>query len=485
NAGNVVKIRTNVIKFDNISPTLTVPANMTIATYDVNDVNLLSRVSATDNSGQSPTITVSGSLSAIAGTYTITYKAADEAGNVSTKTRIITVIQLQYTDDVLNGADPELASNMIPIVRNSANTKWLKADVNSEWYNYSNQWWANAVTVTSVTLSAYQNAAPGTEIKEDDILTYWVWIPRYKYRITSGSSEGIIDIVFENSSTTLSSGNATNTYLTHPAFIFGSSQKNGFWMAKFELSGTKSSITIKPNLESLTNVSVSDFFKNIQKMETRSNYNFDSSEVDIHMIKNSEWGAAAYLKQSIYGLGMTDIGINNNKSEITGCGAAAGSGATSSCNTYETSTGRLASTTGNIYGVYDMSGGNREYVMGNYSKYTGYSLSDNSGYSGLTGSDSSYYIGTSYPNSKYYNEFTNSNLNKATTSCNNGICYGQALSETFEWYNDQAEMVSNYYPWLVRGGWYDRGSSAGVFAYYMWTGDSETFITSRATLMIE
>ena len=71
------------------------------------------------------------------------------------------------------------------------------------------------------------------------------------------------------------------------------------------------------------------------------------------MIKNMEWGAVAYLKQSQYGLEDVDIAINNNGTTYyTGGGAS---------NAYKDNI--TQSTTGNIYGVYDMSGND----YGNYS----------------------------------------------------------------------------------------------------------------------
>ena len=84
------------------------------------------------------------------------------------------------------------------------------------------------------------------------------------------------------------------------------------------------------------------------------------SSADSHMMKNIEWGAVAYLKQSNYGLGITDITINNNKYYLTGGGTDT---------SYKTNIGQ--STSGNITGAYDMSGGAEEYVMGNCNKTAG------------------------------------------------------------------------------------------------------------------
>ena len=105
-----------------------------------------------------------------------------------------------------------------------------------------------------------------------------------------------------------------------------------------------------------------------------------------------------------------------------------------------------ASTTGTIYGVYDMSGGAWEYVMANYNDMAG-----NSGFSDSLTLDS-----------KYYNKYTSNNV---STACNGSECISHGLSETRGWYSDAQTMVSEEYPWLLRGGYYDTGG-AGVFYFY-------------------
>ena len=93
-----------------------------------------------------------------------------------------------------------------------------------------------------------------------------------------------------------------------------------------------------------------------------NSFGFVSTEVDTHMSKNNEWGAVAYLTQSIYGrctgsTSCTEVGINNNNNYKTGYGAPAGSGTGDFNEAYNTTRGKDASTTNNIYGIYDMSGG--------------------------------------------------------------------------------------------------------------------------------
>ena len=71
---------------------------------------------------------------------------------------------------------------------------------------------------------------------------------------------------------------------------------------------------------SMNYINQNDAF-NISKALTESGniYGLNSSSTDSHMMKNSEWGAIAYLAQSKYGLNGTNIYINNvNLNNSTG-----------------------------------------------------------------------------------------------------------------------------------------------------------------------
>ncbi len=99
-----------------------------------------------------------------------------------------------------------------------------------------------------------------------------------------------------------------------------------------------------------------------------------TSGTNSHLIKNSEWGAVAYLSYSKYGnIPMT----NGTGSLVTGShwyDIYTGQGPKSETDetyysydeshNYNTSNGILASTTKNVTGVYDMAGGAWEGVAG-------------------------------------------------------------------------------------------------------------------------
>ena len=399
-----------------------------------------------------------------------------------------TVGELKNNIDTSGANSPVLASNMIPVYYDEINNVWKKADVNNkdssyQWYSYNSTgdkkgMWANAVTVKEANRQTYLNANVGTPISMDDITTMWVWIPRFNavtpsnYNGGTKANPGAIDVTF-----------VKQNEPAIDAFTFGDKELSGFWYGKFEISHTTlasnktknnlgctnetcsnaNGIIIKPNVNSLRNNNVSNLFFASRSMEQPNNsFGFVSSEVDPHMSKNNEWGAVAYLTQSIYGrctsnTTCTEVGINNNTSYITGIGDKPSSTASSvKTNTYNTISGKNASTTGNIYGIYDMSGGAWEYVMGVYNKTI-----KSSGFSSL-------------PNEKYYNNYT-------------GTSYtGHAISETKGWYNDQSFSVYfSVSPWFIRGCYYDDGELSGMFAFYGSSGINGNDSASRFVITNE
>src|SRR5574344_937581 len=96
--------------------------------------------------------------------------------------------------------------------------------------------------------------------------------------------------------------------------------------------------------------------------------------------------------------------------------------------------GQKASTTGTIYGIYDMSGGAAEYVMGVYKPNpiptTG--INDWSGFSS-TSTNSQYDLFTI--DTKYYNIYT-------TESDYVESPLQHAMSETTEWYSGSAVFMN-------------------------------------------
>src|SRR5574344_3172356 len=155
------------------------------------------------------------------------------------------------------------------------------------------------VVVKADTRDGYKSAAAGSSITLSDVLGYFVWIHRYKYAITAGTGSRLINVVFENKNTAKSTGTAVGTdYLTHPGFTFGTEELNGFWFAKFETTGDETTPTVLPGIASLVNQNISTQFTTSQKFNSTTYLN---GTADSHMVMNKEWGAVAYLVNSIYG----------------------------------------------------------------------------------------------------------------------------------------------------------------------------------------
>ena len=398
-----------------------------------------------------------------------------------------------YKDNVTAEA-PELAQGMIPVKFDSSGNV-VVADTATKWYDYSNHEWANAVLVNcadSAIKSKYFDSnnkvlasAVGKTISMDEIMQMYVYIPRYKYQLFNAedgtSNPQAINIAFESKTTAKSTGTKNGEWLTHPAFTFGDTELPGIWVGKFETSNTSVLPKIVPNVSSLIDMQVSAQFNTSRLMTTTlaSTYGTSTND-DSHMMKNMEWGAVAYLSSSIYGrytnastciASGCEVWINNNLSFTTGCaGSSVSASEASTCNAWNTATGVNASTTGNIYGIYDMSGGAWEYVMGNYN--------DTISYAGFS----------SMPEAKYYDKYTGTDLYSDFTKYH----LGDATKETLKakssggnaWYIDSNISVYSPYPWGIRGGLYNDGTYAGLFNFYSSHGGSVNSNSFRVVLSV-
>jgi len=459
-------------------------------------------------------------------TYTlrmwVDYNAGNDAQNkyFATQIRVVGTQQNSYvyTEKILNGADPVLSGNLIPVMISNNGTV-TKANIQEEWYNYEDKKWANAVILKDESIK-YEN---GNVIPENNIESYFVWIPKYSYQLwdlgnyssltaIDSTKPHAIPIKFGLNNTTDSvagecttpgtagaSGNCkVGDYMTHPTFLAFDS--NGMWVGKFETGydgatstvGAEqnvvdtSKIVIKPNTYSWRNITVGNIFKN--------GYDYNRN-LDSHAMKNTEWGAVAYLQHSTYG-SATSVRINNNSEYITGYASideptkgpntnnvsiegnrnestSLGVDGTYTKN-YLNSVSVVASTTGNYTGVYDMSGGAWDYVFG----YTTGASS---------GKDLSKIISL-YPNfftdstyTKYWDKYestirtnySNRILGDATGelgSFGTQTDLDNVLRNKSSWYNDRAQFLESNYPWFLRGAAWYHGTSAGSLTFSNDTG---------------
>jgi hypothetical protein len=341
-------------------------------------------------------------------------------------------------------------------------------------------------------------------------------------------------------------GAATGTtWATHPAFTLGSTELNGLWVGKFE-TGTDTycynntattpascgqnvapnNIYIKPNKAPMTYKYIGAMFRIANNMGTTqttggntitnntATNTMNLSTYTSTQMKNDQWGAVAYLSQSIYGTTATNPKVYNNgyrngnvssnstctvadstATSATGCRFLTGAGPVASqsdssgttLNQYHTTIGQQASTTGNVYGIYDLSGGAWEYVMGN-----------------RNATSSTTYIAT-MPNANYFNNYPvpsfgtqpswSSSLDENYYNndvCTWATCGGHALHETKtvqsvslytqSWGSDYSYFVHSGASWFQRGGVSNDGSTAGVFASDYYQGNAYNYIGFRVVL---
>ena len=431
----------------------------------------------------------------------------------------------KYIEPILNGTDPVLENPLLPVTISDDGVV-RKADLASEWYDYETKQWANAV----ILFDESKTYASGDIIPEDAIESYFVWIPKFRYQLwdlglydslttidTSKVHEIPVifgdyntnDSVSEECTTPMKSGESGNCqvgdYMTHPAFL--SIPSTGFWVGKFETgyagatSTTEaevnerdaSKVIVKPNAYSWRNIDIANAFY--------TSYDYQRV-LDSHMMKNTEWGAVAYLEHSAYG-SATKIRMNNNSDYITGyqaneeptCGYTETNEECNrycndnTCNTaYPNST--LASSTNNITGIYDLSGGSWEHVMAVMLDEEGNPMSGrnsiyNSGFNGTLGcptcdNDTSGLTeitnGYEWPEEKYYDTYIYNTsiyvylqriLGDASDESGpfGTIYYYDKRRSVGSWYMENAHSLALNGAWVIRGGSSFYGKDGGIFAF--------------------
>ena len=232
-----------------------------------------------------------------------------------------------------------------------------------------------------------------------------------------------------------------------------------------------------------------------------------SNDSDSHLMKNSEWGAVAYLAQSDYGLGTADITVNSknlnpNTTEKWGSVYTV-TGHQENGTTEWNIAGNKTSTTGNITGVFDFSGGLWErtssYVNNRDSnlKTYGASIAITNGTTFRT--KSTKYI-TLYPmgegNTRKANLAALDTGTVNTSSNKIGLIYGDAIWETCDdypdgdnkysnsWHGDRSNFPFGGSVFFIRGETYgDIEAWCGLFAFHGISGMSTSYYGLRASLV--
>ena len=276
---------------------------------------------------------------------------------------------------------------------------------------------------------------------------------------------------------------------------------------------------------------------NIAKVlnENGNIYGLSTSDSDSHLMKNSEWGACSYLSLSKYGLYNVDIKINSvnlnsgnrKRTEtagksgvdsvyaVTGC---AGGNSNTTIDTLKAVTankadskggayvwnqknGQASSTTGTIYGVYDMSGTVWERTAAYVANGSGVLRGDGASitYNENTLKTESTKYTTVYPFNEKDSEgnaITNIDTASQQNFVANSKIYGDAVRETnsgkagtsedgwnySSWTSDYSFFPALGGPFFGRGGNFLNGSRAGVCAINRLSG-SDCFLGFRAVLV--
>ncbi len=492
---------------------------------------------------------------------------------------------------------PKLAQGMEPVKftdpTDTQKGSIIKTDTTDEtWYNYDEKKWANAQTQDGslwvwIPRFAYR---VNTENQTFDIVFLIEDTDRYydkngnlqtAKRCTS--EEGVID--------------TTTGYTVHPAFT-NETQINfrnggwdkeitGIWVAKFQagyasgnnnapikassvyytqeltwvsttengteweglysarnwldgIYGDKETAIKYPTFQGKTYminaITHGEAYAIAQAMNENGNIYGFSNDSDVHLMKNSEWGACTYLSQSQYGLNGKAVAINNvnlnsgnvKRTEtagrngvdsvygVTGCTAGSAmaeenittieainttvaNNASDGVYTWDQLTGVAASCTGTIYGVYDMSGGLWEQTTGfvangteNLSLFGG--KLTQIGSTIKTKSDkyvTIYQADTSTDNADI--EFTEENYQNASVNNwkKNNKIYGEAIQETStngvgmtSWFNNYSNFPCVDLAFTVRAGSIWRPENSGQFYYDRCKGDSAYYYGFRVSLIV-
>ncbi|MFR2533741.1 MAG: hypothetical protein ACLS95_00650 [Clostridia bacterium] len=294
--------------------------------------------------------------------------------------------------------------------------------------------------------------------------------------------------------------------------------------------------TFQGTTYSMNYINHNDAYNIAKAMTENGNIYGLNSRTDSHLMKNSEWGAVAYLSQSQYGLNGTDIAINNvnlnsggvartnttGKSgvdsvyAVTGCttgtnnavekvttianiNSTTANTAVDGVYTWNQLNGTKASSSGTLYGVYDLSGGTWErtasYIAnenGNLKNFGNSITYDNANLK----LNSSKYT-TAYPFDTITDNLSitsnDTNLNTAITNNykKNTKIYGDGIYETStagigttSWYGDLSYYLGLDYPFSVRGGALLDNTGAGLFSFHRNVGNNIYYNGFRVTLIV-
>ena len=380
---------------------------------------------------------------------------------------------------------PILKSEMTGVTYNETTGKSIDVSNSNgtDWYSYED---------TSIEGKENKSKWANAKVTKDGVDSYFVWIPRYAYRIIYFDTEpheneyragtlteekalengyivgysdarGLVDEEGKTPSDmqepVTSIGVGEKKLRTHPAFETDLSQGGwsnkleGIWVAKYEVS--QSGTTIK-------SVSGERYYEGgfsssrwIGPMYDLA-YAYDR-EKESHLMKNSEWGAMAYLTESKYGRNGTGVSVNLTTY------TAGGNGATPVTN-------KLQSTTGNEYGIFDTAGGAYDYVAGY--------IADSSTRAGNSFASTDNTSNNKTESTQYATVYQMATSNSLTDNYNLNInkIFGDAVIETStagsgnsSWNSSRSYFLGidggTHYSFFIRGGVYRATLRESIFEF--------------------
>lgn len=433
----------------------------------------------------------------------------DDTQTINKSYAKVDIVFLNRDDQMIDLPLAPVCGDLKPVKFDSINKKFVEVDrLDPSWYNYENKMWANAINTDG---------------------SYFVWIPRFAYKITYYSdanltkaigysdSRGILKInttdgriehslyrIQKNSSDIKEIG---NHYMLAPAFMRDAlnnyenggwdTSLDGFWVAKYEMAMEQDQKNVNIENKSQGDVKVNDKIKAVSKPMIYSwrnisvgnayfnGINYDTSKQS-HILKNSEWAAISYLANSKYGQDGSHVYKNSDYNYITG-------GSTNVTQLYFTNSNE--STTGNATGVYDMSGGTKEYIAtfisnncdflsqnGGTDKDMIYENSFNSKFKTIYNSDPSDQgiVGT------YSQEMAAKNF--ILTREKRGDAFYETANSAIgasSWENGYSYFMQTDVPFLVRGGSAMDAQGAGLYSFVANAGQAEDSNGFRVALVTE
>ena len=445
--------------------------------------------------------------------WQVKYKVGDGNWNTSNDLNFLVTDSGHYTVTLYN--EGISGTNEIDVL--TAPECWRATTASDpQWYSYGGAKVNSPKLIGKMTPIKYTGDLTGeTNLwanAETADQSMWVWIPRYAYKITSGyhtnaENGGTIEIAFlkgtsntefwdtshNGEAITANPSEVTYTekvingvteqvqdqWLVHPAFTSKpenggwDEELTGIWFAKFETTGTITNPSVKPGLKSIRGFIANDKFK-ASKQATFS----ENVQINSHMIKNSEWGAAVYLTQSIYGVNKNKIEQNLSSPYSVGVG-----GSNNILDIYTTN--KKQSTTANATGIYDMNGGSIESVA-SYVNYESSYLATNGGteVGDLYGADSTEQ-NTSTKYKTVYTGLTNISDSYPLTSNYKGDAIWEtsnaSTSDTASWYKTAIYFPGINNPFFRRSHRFDNQTSY-IFSVMRFTGGNPVDDSFRIAL---